>query len=75
MNQLRTTKRKKKRNAKRVERLAKKANQTIRKTRINNPMKFPFTSDSPRLSTAGLITANPIHATKGQSQTKKNQDD
>ncbi len=39
MNQLPTTKRQKKRNAQRVRRLAKKPNQTVRKTRINDPTK------------------------------------
>ena len=45
MNQPRTTKRTEKRNAKRVERLARKPNHTIRKTRINNPQLFHLAED------------------------------
>ena len=43
----------------RVERLAKKPNQTIRKTRINNPMKFPFT-----LFLLSLLALSPVNASE-----------
>ena len=59
MNQLPTTKRKEKRNAKPVERPAKKPNQTVRKTRKNNPMKSPFT-----LFLLSLLALSPVNASE-----------